>query len=128
MQAIELKATHTTAYVCFDGAKGEFEISGKSLPENTFDFFQPLLDYFDSYVEQPQSLTRLVFKMEYFNTSSTKQILTLLKKAESLSLKGNQVEVNWYHDQDDEDMRDAGDDFQQIIKIPINIIGTEITG
>lgn len=128
MQPIELKATHTTATVRFDGAKGEFEISGKSLPENTFDFFQPLLDYFDTYALNPQPTTYLSFKMEYFNTSSTKQILTLLKKAETLALAGNQVQITWYHDLDDEDMRDAGEDFQQLLKIEIEIVGTEITG
>jgi hypothetical protein len=64
-------------------------------------------------------------KLEYFNTSSSKCILDLFKKLESINNIANQVKVNWYFEEDDEDMAEAGEDYQAIIGLPFNMIEVE---
>lgn len=127
MEKINLEPTPTTPKVLFDQEEGYFEISGKSLPENSFDFYKPLLDWMDQYIEEAKEKSALVFKLEYFNTSSTGHFLRLIKKLEQLhSKEDTSVNVQWYHDHEDEDMREAGEDFRLLVKMPIDIIATDL--
>jgi len=64
-------------------------------------------------------------KLEYFNTSSSKCILDLLKRLEKINQAGSKVSVNWYFESEDEDMEEAGEDYQAIIKLPFKMIEVE---
>jgi hypothetical protein len=59
-------------------------------------------------------------KLEYFNTSSSKCILDVFKKLETVG--GTNMTINWYYEEDDEDMLEAGEDYQAIINIPFKMI------
>ena len=63
--------------------------------------------------------------MEYFNTSSSKCILDILRKLEKIHEAGGNVTVTWFYEEDDEDMQEAGEDYQRIVKVPINIEALE---
>ena len=123
MEDIEIQPTATTPKISFHPREGHFEISGKSLPENSYDFFQPLLDYVEAYAEAPQEATKLVFKLQYFNTNSTSQFLRMIKKFEKIHAAGKNVEVHWFYDEEDEDMKEAGEDFKVLLRLPILIKG-----
>jgi hypothetical protein len=126
MENIEIEATATTPKISFRPIEGYFEISGRSLPENSFEFYKPLLDYIEAYIEQPGTETALVFKLQYFNTSSTSHFLRMIKKFEKIHSDGRDAKVHWYYDEDDEDMKEAGEDFKVLSKLPIEIIGTQL--
>lgn len=111
-----------TPAVNFDSASGKLELKGRSIPENSVEFYKPLNDWIDTYGTNPCKKTIVDIKLEYFNTSSSKCILDLFKKLEKISTKGTEVEVNWYFEQDDEDMEEAGEDYQAIIKLPFKMI------
>ena len=64
-------------------------------------------------------------QLEYFNTSSSKCILDIFKKLELIYKKGSKVQINWYYEEDDEDMFEAGEDYQSIINIPFSMIEME---
>ena len=64
-------------------------------------------------------------KLEYFNTSSSKCILDVLKKLEGIHKSGSEVIINWHFEEDDEDMEEAGEDYQAIIQVPFNMIEVE---
>lgn len=61
-------------------------------------------------------------QLEYFNTSSSKCILDLFKKLETIRAAGNEVTVLWHYEADDEDMLEAGEDYAGIINIPFKMI------
>ena len=42
-----------------------------------------------------------------------------------ISKKGNPVEINWYYEEDDEDMFEAGEDYQSIINLNFKMIEIE---
>ena len=100
-------------------------MKGRSIPENSVEFYKPLNDWIDTYSSSPKEKTVVDIKLEYFNTSSSKCILDLIKKLERISQKGSEVHVNWYFEQDDEDMEEAGEDYQAIIKLPFKMIEVE---
>jgi len=126
MERIEIEPTSTTPKISFRPQEGYFEISGKSLPENSFEFYKPLLDFMEAYAEAPVSNTSLVFKLQYFNTSSTSHFLRMIKKFEKISAIGSTAMVKWFYDEDDEDMKEAGEDFKVLSKLPIEIIGSQL--
>ena len=104
METIVREGTPKTPYVRFDGEKGIIEIKGRSIPENSIEFYKPLIDWLEEYGLVGKDETAVNVQLEYFNTSSSKCILDIFKKLEVLFKKGAKVEVNWYYEEDDEDM------------------------
>jgi hypothetical protein len=125
METIIREGTPKTPYVRFDGDKGIIEIKGRSIPENSIEFYKPLIDWLEEYGNAALDETMVNIQLEYFNTSSSKCILDIFKKLEFIFKKGQRVEVNWYYEEDDEDMFEAGEDYQSIINIPFKMIEME---
>lgn len=125
MASLILEGTPKTPTVNFDEATGLLELRGRSIPENSIEFFKPLIDWVDRYGRSPQTRTSLHVQLEYFNTSSSKCILDLFKKLETVRAAGNEVTVLWHYEEDDEDMLEAGEDYAGIINIPFKMIQIE---
>jgi hypothetical protein len=122
MDSIFIEGTPKTPNVSFDGETGALSLKGRSIPENSIEFYKPLVDWLDGYASSPQPKTTCVIQLEYFNTSSSKCLLDLFKKMESMNKSGNEIEINWYYEEDDEDMLEAGEDYQSIINVPFKMI------
>lgn len=122
MEPINIEGTPKTPTIRFDATAGVFEIKGRSIPENSVEFYKPLVDWLDSYKESPLPKTVVNIRLEYFNTSSSKCILDVFKKLETIHKAKNEVEVNWYYEEDDEDMLEAGEDYESIIRVPFKMI------
>ncbi len=125
MNNILLDGSAKTPTVHFDGSTGQLELRGRSIPENSIEFYRPLIDWIDQYARNPQQHTQLRVQLEYFNTSSSKCILDLFKKLEAVRNSGNEVLVLWHYEADDEDMLEAGEDYQAIINIPFKMVQIE---
>lgn len=125
MENLHLVASPKTPQVNFDSKTGTLELRGRSIPENSIEFYQPLNEWIDSYGTNPCANTVIDVKLEYFNTSSSKCILDLFKKLERLNGNKTEVSVNWYFEVDDEDMEEAGEDYQAIVRLPFKMIEVE---
>ncbi len=125
MESIKIERTRKTPDVTFNAETGKIQIEGKSIPENSIEFYKPLVDWLDEYGKTPRDITEVNIKLEYFNTSSSKCILDVFKKLENIFKGDNNVVINWYYEEDDEDMLEAGEDYQSILKIPFKMIEME---
>ncbi len=125
MEKLTLEGSAKTPTVKFDSENGVMELRGRSIPENSIDFYKPLNEWIESYGNSPKSNTVVDIKLEYFNTSSSKCILDLFKQLEKLNSKDTEVNINWYFEEDDEDMEEAGEDYQAIIDLPFKMIEVE---
>lgn len=125
MAVFSLEGSPKTPTVHFDDATGRLELKGRSIPENSIEFYKPLIDWIDHYARDPRPGTSLYVQLEYFNTSSSKCILDLFKKLEMVRATGNEVTVLWHYEADDEDMLEAGEDYQAIINLPFKMIQIE---
>ena len=122
MDILNIEGTPKTPRVIFGVVTGQLEISGKSIPENSVEFYQPIYNWIDQYNLQPVKQTSLKVQLEYFNTSSSKCLLDIFRKLEALQKSGkSDVTVIWLYEEDDEDMMEAGEDYQTIVKIPFTI-------
>lgn len=122
MEAISIEGTPKTPTVNFDTEKGFLEIKGRSIPENSIEFYKPIVDLLEKYATKPQADTNVNIQLEYFNTSSSKCILDVFKKLETINKNGSKVMINWYYEEDDEDMLEAGEDYQAIINVPFKMV------
>ena len=104
MEDLKHEGSAKTPVVEFS-SNGELLLKGRSIPENSIEFYKPLLEWLESYSESPNSTTVLSVQLEYFNTSSSKCILDVFKKLESVS--GSEITVKWHYEEDDEDMLEA---------------------
>ncbi|MBL6450010.1 DUF1987 domain-containing protein [Fulvivirga sp. 29W222] len=121
MDNYTLIPTPKTPRLYFNAQNGEFEISGRSIPENSIEFYKPLLEWLDEYERNPRSETKLHVNLEYFNTSSSKCLVEILRKLEKVNEKQS-VKVFWHYEEEDEDMMESGEDFKKILKLPIELV------
>lgn len=118
MQAIKIKGSDDTPNVILDKDNEIFEISGRSLPEDVAAFYEPILEWLDGYAEDPVAKTVFNFKLEYFNTASSKLLLDVLLKLEDMYDDGKEILVRWHFPDDDEDMEEAGEEYADIVEVP----------
>lgn len=114
MEIINLEGTEDTPKIILDKGNGIFEISGRSLPEDSAEFYRPIIEWLERYATAPNSKTNFVFKLEYFNTASSKLILDILSRLEDIA----GITIHWYFHEDDEDMQEAGEEFSELVEIP----------
>ena len=125
MKPLVIKETHKTPRVVINPADGLIEIKGKSIPEDGSIFFNPILRELDKLGQQPPSRTEVNIQLEYFNTNSSKYIYQIFKKLESMHKENSKIEINWFYEQDDWDLLEAGEDYQSILKLPFRLIEME---
>ncbi|MEQ8908005.1 MAG: DUF1987 domain-containing protein [Vicingaceae bacterium] len=125
MENLTIEGTPKTPTIKFNPEEGKLLIQGRSIPENSIEFYKPLVDLLESYAGSPKEDTKVDIVLEYFNTSSSKCILDVFKKLEKINSDGSNVIINWHYEEDDEDMLEAGEDYQAIINIPFKMIEIE---
>jgi hypothetical protein len=111
MEVINLEATEDTPRVILDKANNIYEISGRSLPEDAAEFYEPILNWLEALT--PEGEVNFTFKLEYFNTASSKLILDVLSKLE----EKDGITVVWYFHEEDEDMEEAGEEFADLVEL-----------
>ena len=123
MEALSIEGSPKTPTIKFDPASGVLEVKGRSIPENSIEFYKPLVESLERYAATPKAETAVNIALEYFNTSSSKCILDVFKKLESIHKSGgSSIVINWHYESDDEDMLEAGEDYQAIISVPFKMI------
>lgn len=122
MNVIKIKGTEDTPTIILDADSEVYEISGRSLPEDVAQFFEPAIQWLEEYAASPKEKTEFVFKLTYFNTASSKVLLDILLKLEEMGEAGHDVKILWYYPEDDEDMQEAGEEFNEIVDVPFEHI------
>lgn len=123
MDILNIEGTPKTPTVTLNPTTGVLEIKGRSIPENSVEFYRPVIEWIDSYTNAPAAKTEVNMRLEYFNTASSKCILDVFKKIEGLKKNGSaNIQINWFYEEDDEDMLEAGEDYESIIKVPFKMV------
>ena len=122
INSIKIDEKEDTPKVIFDPSNNFFEISGRSLPEDAILFYEPILIWLTEYSNNPNILTELNIKLNYFNTASSKLILDILMILEEMVENNKQCIIKWYFEEDDEDMEEAGEEYSDLIDVPFELI------
>ncbi len=120
MEKFSVEGTAQTPTIKWDPYKGILEINGSSIMENAINFYKPLMDFLENYISDPKAETTVNIQFDYFDIDSSKCILAVFKKLESIKKFGGKVLINWFYK--DEDMLEAGEDYKIIIDLPFKMI------
>ncbi len=123
MEKIFIEPTKVTPLINFDPDEGLMELKGRSSPENAVQFYSKLLDNLDKYDSKDSLVANFVF--EYFNTSSSKCLFDVFKRLSKLSDEGKDIVINWYYEEGDDDMMEAGEDYSDLLDLDFNFMELE---
>ncbi len=123
MEALHIEASEDTPKIYFEPDVEIYLLEGKSLPENAIDFYQPVFDWAQVFFHAKDVPSTIVinFKLDYFNTASSKQIAKLLRILET-SPSNENVTIKWYYDEEDTDMLKAGNRYNKLMNIQFEFI------
>jgi hypothetical protein len=115
-----IEGTKTTPSIRIE--KGLIEIKGRSIPEDAFDFYSPILNNIQSNQPFTNGKTEIRLHLEYINSGSKKFVSNILGVLNDMYLQGKDMIIYWYYDYDDDSMLDLGNDFRSLIEIPFHVI------
>ena len=123
MDALHIEANEDTPKIYFEPDVEIFLLEGKSLPENAIDFYQPVFDWAQIFFHEKNVPSNIVinFKLDYFNTASSKQIAKLLRIIEE-SPSSENVVIKWFYDEEDTDMLKAGNRYNKLMNVKFEFI------
>ncbi|MBN1415792.1 MAG: DUF1987 domain-containing protein [Bacteroidales bacterium] len=118
MNPLHYEATECTPYINLDKDNNIFEIRGVSKPSNVFEFYDPVLNWLDEYMDSPNPKTMLSIRLEYINSASAKVINFIIKKLERAIKKGKESVVLWHYSVHEPDMKELGENYSIMYNIP----------
>lgn len=123
MNNLNITATKYTPEINLNADSGIISMVGKSYPENTFEFYQPVLDWLEEYFAGNVK-GRIEVNMEiiYFNSSSSKLFFDFFDVLDEQKDK-NEIAINWIYDAENESALEAGEDFvEDFEELTINLV------
>jgi len=131
MDALIIKETTATPKIHFDITNNIFELKGCSRPEDVRDFYHPIIHWLEQLKDSidtaliekhKESPVTFKFKFDYFNSSSAKFILDVLVLINQMHHKNLFVRIDWYYDENDDDMKEVGEELSEVVDFPFNYV------
>lgn len=121
-----IKAAEKTPLINFNSESGLMQIHGYSLPENSFEFYDPIIKWLEEYIQSPNEKTEFDIRLVVLNTSSSKMFIDIFRKINKLvELNTSEVKVVWYYEDDDEDIHEVALQYKDFCNAKFDIIGTQ---
>lgn len=111
MENLNIEATEYTPKIVLDSKQDLIDIRGDSFPENTFDFYKPVVKWLKQYFEEANKTTTINIDINYFNSSSSQLFFDIFDIFEEASENQNSLEINWIYSSKNESAQEAGEDF-----------------
>ncbi|MCF7927451.1 MAG: DUF1987 domain-containing protein [Spirochaetales bacterium] len=121
MQKLEIDQTKSTPFVNLNPDTGLLEIGGESYPENSKEFFDPVLEWIEQFLSSEDTEVTLRVTLSYMNTSSTKYIIEILDRLEQANEKGRPVTIEWYCDGDNDRELDTVEELKEDFSMPFEV-------
>ena len=120
-----IEPTKFTPFVQLDTRAGVLEFKGRSSPSASLEFYYPILSNINKAFLTGITTFTANFAFEYFNTSSSKCLFDILKRLAQFKSQGMDVRVNWYYEECDGDMKETGEDYEDVLGMSFNYIAVE---
>ena len=121
VDSLKLAGTEDTPEIDFDTTTGVFKVTGRALPEDAHEFFKPIEDWLQEYVESPLDSTIVEMRIDYFNSAATRYIFNLLMCFEDIVEAGKDAKIVWYYKAEDDMIESKGEEFESILDVPFEM-------
>ena len=128
MEDLEIKGESGVFYipnVKMEVSTGVCEISGESYLEDTDEFYNTIIKWIEQYRTEIKKAITFNFRLTYFNTSSSRGILNVLRTLKDYEDSGASVEINWYYPDDDDSITEEAEDYMVSTGLQINMFAFE---
>ena len=103
MEELVIKGTEKTPEINFDASSGKLFVGGRSYSSDAFDFYKPVNEWLNNYIQNPKELTILEVNVDYFHSVSVKYLTTIVRKVAQLQETGKSIKIIWIHQADEND-------------------------
>lgn len=121
MNDLNIAATQSTPAITASWAEGLLAMRGDSYPENSFEFFNEVIDWVERFLRDGTAPLRLALRVVYMNTSSVKAMMDIFDLLEEAHAGGREVAVDWYYDPRNERVVDLAEEFREDCSFPFTI-------
>lgn len=122
MGNLVIESKMRTPSVNFNVETNVLEIKGNSYDDRMAKFYEPLIEWVTNYLKIPPPQIILNFYFTYCNSSTKKYLYNMLKIFIPYQKGGGKLTVNWYYEEDYEEMADMGHLYSDGLKMPFNFI------
>ena len=122
MEPISIQETEATPTIDFSPDSGILTIKGRSHPENSKVFYNPIISWCEEYIGIAPDRTILNVELEHFNTMTSKSLLDVFRSLKPLQDEGKDLLVKWFYEADDEELLDAGQTYQEITGLNFEMV------
>lgn len=114
-----IEGTHATPAITFE--PGLIKIIGRSIPEDSAEFYEPVIHAMHDYFRHTIEKTEILIHLEYINSGSKKFITNILGICNEAFSSGHNLSIIWNYDYDDESMEELGNDLKLMWNLPFEI-------
>jgi len=118
------ESTHDRPFIELNPLENKFVFKGRSIPENAFDFYKPVIEWIEDYSKNPNPVSLFEFRFEHINTHSTQQIMKVLQRLNKFP-GDSKVKINWFYNKEDTDMFEIGNRLKEILGVDLKFVEEE---
>jgi hypothetical protein len=132
MQTLFIEHTENTPEINFSPEENIFLIRGKSSPEDVRALYYPVIEWIKIFIDDllegeymnfnQENPLNFQIDMSYFNSSSAKFFYDIFCELKRVTTSDIPIAIKWYYDEEDLDMRDAGNDISQLAELEFTYI------
>lgn len=122
MEKLIIHGSRKHPSIVIDPENGMLEIKGNSIPEDAGAFYKPIVNKIEEYFYSPYPLTIVSINLNYYNSSTSKWLLTIFQILKKHNQNGHNIFVKWYYEDSDDASYDAAIDYCKLLNIPIKLL------
>jgi len=103
---------------------GMMRIKGRGLFQNKTEAIEQIMTWIDDYLNNPAEKTYVIIAFEYLNSFSTTILVSILRKLSQVILQSEKLVIQWYYEEDDEDILERGEYISSTLDISFEFIMT----
>jgi hypothetical protein len=120
---IYIDPTNKAPLIDFNHITGDLLISGRSIPENATELYEPVHTWVIEYINNPRPITNFRLNLEYFNSASSIWLAKIVKTLSKISDPDNILFIHLYFNIDEFDSMET-DDLKDALSPVVDIINT----
>lgn len=111
---------HST-HIEFDNKTNSMVMKGHTIPANAHIFFGSIKKWTDIYLKTNPPEITLTISFEYLHTGASRQVFEFMRMLNEWAITNKKkFNVNWFYEEDDDDMQQQGIDFSAVLKMKFN--------
>ena len=132
MKKLYISPTPKTPEIHFSPDENIFLIRGTSSPEDVRALYYPVIEWIKNFIEDiiegefniytPENPLKFQADLAYFNSSSAKFFYDIFFELKKLPPSGIPVVVEWFYDEEDIDLKEAGFDIALLAEMEFTYI------